>query len=147
MQELNIDNKIYLDCTLGVSGNMIIGAFLHMGFPLEVLEKEVNKVLSKDSYRFIVKKLSIPSGEITYFNTEECFLTDNGIEEEDKRCVRETEVYEELAIEIHRFIKAHEVINLLEKSSLKENIKAMTLKAFRYNVYLDLPVTQTECLF
>ena len=130
MQELNCSNKIYIDCTLGVSGNMIIGAFIHMGFPLEVLQEEVNKVLRKDSYRFIVKKLPIPSGEITYFNTEECFLTDNEIEE-DKKHIKEIEVHKELALEVHRFIKAHEVIGLLEKSSLKDNIKAITLKAFR----------------
>ena len=127
-------NKIrgaYFDCTLGISGNMIIGAFIDLGLPIEVLRREVNKVLQEDSYKLIVKKLPVPSGKITYFNTEEASLCNNGQAGDKVSVVNSVANKENPSLVIHKSINALEVIRFLEESSLEEKIKGMTLKIFR----------------
>lgn len=41
---------IYLDCFSGISGNMLLGAFLQAGLPLAYLEGELKKVLPGDEF-------------------------------------------------------------------------------------------------
>ncbi|MGN0941998.1 MAG: nickel insertion protein, partial [Selenomonadaceae bacterium] len=36
---------IYLDCFAGISGNMLLGAFLQAGVPLSYLEGELHKLI------------------------------------------------------------------------------------------------------
>ena len=35
-----MDKAIYLDCFAGISGNMLLGAFLDAGLPVQVLKVE-----------------------------------------------------------------------------------------------------------
>lgn len=60
----------YFDCTCGISGNMVTGAFLDMGMPLGYLEERIRMVLPEWSYRIIFEKLSVQGGSVTYFNTD-----------------------------------------------------------------------------
>lgn len=60
----------YFDCTCGISGNMVTGAFLDMGMPLGYLEERIKMVLPEWSYRIILEKLSVQGGTVTYFNTD-----------------------------------------------------------------------------
>lgn len=48
---------IYLDCFSGISGNMILGAFLDAGMPIEHLEQELSK-LAVSGYKLKVSKVS-----------------------------------------------------------------------------------------
>ncbi len=41
---------IYLDCFAGISGNMLLGAFLQAGLPEEYLTRELRKVLPADEF-------------------------------------------------------------------------------------------------
>ncbi len=41
---------MYLDCFSGISGNMLLGAFLHAGVPLEYLEHELKRIDFPDIY-------------------------------------------------------------------------------------------------
>ena len=41
-------NILYFDCFSGVSGDMILGSFLDLGFPLEVLTAELDKLKIKN---------------------------------------------------------------------------------------------------
>lgn len=41
---------IYLDCFAGISGNMLLGAFLQAGLPEKYLTEELRKVLPKDEF-------------------------------------------------------------------------------------------------
>ena len=41
---------IYLDCFAGISGNMMLGAFLQGGVPIEYLKAELGKVPLPDAY-------------------------------------------------------------------------------------------------
>lgn len=61
--------KLYMDCTSGVSGNMVIGALLDLGMPMEYLEENILKVLDKELFELVIKKVSFFGSEVTYFNT------------------------------------------------------------------------------
>ena len=47
----------YFDCFSGISGNMLLGAFLDAGMPLEYLETELKK-LSVSGYKLEAKKVN-----------------------------------------------------------------------------------------
>ena len=47
---------IYLDCFSGISGNMMIGALLDAGLPIDYLQAELNKLPIK-SYKLIDKEV------------------------------------------------------------------------------------------
>ena len=61
--------KLYMDCTSGVSGNMIIGAFLNLGMPVEYLEENILKLVDPSSFKMIINRQNIFGTEVTYFNT------------------------------------------------------------------------------
>lgn len=61
--------KLYMDCTSGVSGNMIIGAFLNLGMPLEYLEENIVKLVDPKSFKLIINQRNFFGTEVTYFNT------------------------------------------------------------------------------
>jgi hypothetical protein len=61
--------KVYFDCTSGVSGNMVIGAMIDAGMPVEYLKTEIDKVLKEGSYGLDVVKLGTEEHSYTYFNT------------------------------------------------------------------------------
>ena len=64
-----IEMKLYMDCTSGVSGNMIIGAFLNLGMPLEYLEENIVKIVDPRSFNLIIDQRNFFDTEVTYFNT------------------------------------------------------------------------------
>jgi len=61
--------KLYMDCTSGVSGNMIVGAFLNLGMPIEYLEENILKLMEPQSFKLIINKQNFFGTEVTYFNT------------------------------------------------------------------------------
>ena len=51
-------NAIYLDCFSGISGNMLLGAFLQAGVPREYLEAELHKVIPPEEFQLQVATVS-----------------------------------------------------------------------------------------
>ncbi len=49
---------MYLDCFAGISGNMMLGAFLQAGVPIEYLQAELDKVPLPDAYELRVSQVS-----------------------------------------------------------------------------------------
>ncbi|MBQ9366117.1 MAG: nickel pincer cofactor biosynthesis protein LarC [Schwartzia sp.] len=49
---------IYLDCFAGISGNMLLGAFLQAGVPREHLEKELHKLILPEEFTLKVSDVS-----------------------------------------------------------------------------------------
>lgn len=49
---------IYLDCFAGISGNMLLGAFLQGGVPIEYLRAELGKVPLPDAYELRMSQVS-----------------------------------------------------------------------------------------
>lgn len=60
---------IYLDCFSGISGNMVIGAFLDAGMPMSHLSSELEK-LPVSSYTLIDKQVVKKGIKATYFNVD-----------------------------------------------------------------------------
>ena len=59
---------IYLDCFSGISGNMLIGAFLDAGLPYDYLKNQLEKIISPDEYSLIMKPTNKKGITATYFN-------------------------------------------------------------------------------
>lgn len=59
----------YLDCFSGISGNMMVGALLDAGMPLEYLAAELKK-LSLSSYKLIDKEVAKHGIRARYFNVD-----------------------------------------------------------------------------
>ena len=49
---------IYLDCFSGLSGNMLLGAFIQAGVPVAWLEKELKKLPIADEFDLVVDEVS-----------------------------------------------------------------------------------------
>jgi uncharacterized protein (DUF111 family) len=102
--------KLYMDCTSGVSGNMVIGAFLDLGMPMEYLEENILKVLDKEVFELVSKKISFFGSEVTYFNT----IVKNGQEAGLGRIVNA--------------MRPSEALKLIEDSTLNDEVKRNVMK-------------------
>ena len=61
---------IYLDCFSGVSGNMLLGAFLAAGMPLETLEAELRRLPMAEEFRLKVSSVKKNGIAATYVDVE-----------------------------------------------------------------------------
>lgn len=102
--------KLYMDCTSGVSGNMIIGAFLNLGMPIEYLEENILKIVDPKSFKMIINKQNFFGTEVTYFNT-----------------ILNTDSDKNDGIKTNR-MNAVMALKLLEKSCLNSNVEKSTYK-------------------
>ena len=59
---------IYLDCFSGISGNMLLGAFLHAGVPAEHLKAELQKIPLPDVYEITIDKVTKQGISALYVN-------------------------------------------------------------------------------
>ncbi len=64
---------LYLDCFSGISGNMLLGALLDLGFPEAVLRQELAK-LPVNGYELILKKVTKQGIAATYFDVKTGFF-------------------------------------------------------------------------
>lgn len=60
----------YFDCFSGISGNMIIGAYLDAGMPLEYLRRELSSLEIGDEYQLVTRTVSKQGIKATYFDVE-----------------------------------------------------------------------------
>ena len=100
---------IYLDCSSGISGNMILGAFLNSGVPDKFLRDELGKIDLPDHYEIKIDSVK-----------------KNGI----------AATYLDVKIEHHHDHEHHhrsmnEIQKMIESSSLNENVKSKSLAIFK----------------
>ena len=93
----------YFDCFSGISGDMTVGALLDAGLKIETLEKELNK-LGLSGYQLEVNKVVKKGISATQFNVK---IKEKGVERRFK-----------------------DILTILEKSKLDEEIKKETKKIF-----------------
>jgi len=93
----------YFDCFSGISGDMTVGALLDAGLKIETLEKELNK-LGLSGYQLEVNKVVKKGISATQFKVK---IKEEGVE--------------------RRF---EDILTILEKSKLDEEIKKETEKIF-----------------
>lgn len=92
-------NRLIIDGTKGISGNSLLGAALSLGLPLKLLKESCERLLGPNKVNFRVDKYN----EIVYFNT---ITLESGIEVD--------------------VLKAMDVLNMLQASSLEEGLKTKT---------------------
>lgn len=137
---------IYLDTFAGISGNMLLGALLDAGYPLEALRSELQKLQLGD-YELIYKKVNKLGIEATYFNvllTEEHeHLHDHGHvhehhhEEHEHSHQHEHEHHHEENTHIHAHTHTHvhrnlqDIMGIINASELSVSIKGAAEQVFR----------------
>ncbi len=93
----------YFDCFSGISGDMTVGALLDAGLKLEILEKELKK-LGLSGYQLEMNKVVKKGISATQFKVK---IKEEGVERRFK-----------------------DILTILEKSKLNEEIKEQTKKIF-----------------
>ena len=125
---------IYLDCFSGLSGNMLLGAFLAAGMPLETLEAELRRLPMAEEFRLKVSSVKKNGITATYVDVE---LLGEGHEHEhahEHSC--EHGHANEGAVPLHEHSHEHhhrtmrDVRAILERSSLSAEVKETSLKIF-----------------
>ena len=43
-------NNLYIDCTFGIAGDMLLAALIDLGVPIEVVQKSLNKLGLDENY-------------------------------------------------------------------------------------------------
>ena len=127
---------IYLDCFSGLSGNMLLGAFLAAGMPLETLEAELRRLPMAAEFRLKVRSVKKNGIAATYVDVE---LLGEGHEHEhahEHSCEHDHGHANEGAVPLHEHSHEHhhrtmrDVRAILERSSLSAEVKETSLKIF-----------------
>lgn len=135
---------IYLDCFSGLSGNMLLGAFLAAGMPLETLKAELRRLPMAEEFRLKVSSVKKNGIAATYVNVELLGAThwhccehgegdDHAHEhscEHDHGHANEGAVPAHEHSHEHHHRTMHDVRTILERSSLSAEVKEMSLKIF-----------------
>lgn len=135
---------IYLDCFSGLSGNMLLGAFLAAGMPLETLEVELRRLPMAEEFRLKVSSVKKNGIAATYVDVELLGAThghcceygeghDHAHEhscEHDHGHANEGAVPAHEHSHVHHHRTMHDVRTILERSSLSAEVKEMSLKIF-----------------
>ena len=135
---------IYLDCFSGLSGNMLLGAFLAAGMPLETLEAELRRLPMAEEFRLKVSSVKKNGIAATYVDVEllgathwHCCEHEEGDDhahehscEHDHGHANEGAVPAHEHSHEHHHRTMHDVRTILERSSLSAEVKEMSLKIF-----------------
>lgn len=107
---------IYLDCFSGISGNMLLGAFMDAGVPAEWLKQELKKLpLAANEYDMIVTKVSKCGIQAIYADTK---LTNQDHHEQAG------------GHHHHHHRSMHDIELIIESASLTAAVKEKALKIF-----------------
>ena len=142
---------IYLDCFSGISGNMLLGAFLAAGMPLDVLEAELRRLPMADEFRLKVNAVKKNGIAATYVDVEllgedheHAHSHEHGHEHSHEHAHEHTHEHphshahehgEPACVHAHQADAHHhrtlrDVRAILEHSSLSAEIKETSLKIF-----------------
>ena len=110
---------IYLDCFSGLSGNMLLGAFLAAGMPLETLEAELRRLPMAEEFRLKVSSVKKNGIAATYVDVELLGAT-------HWHCCEHGEGDDHA--HAHRTMR--DVRAILERSSLSTEVKETSLTIF-----------------
>ncbi|MFC2333756.1 MAG: nickel pincer cofactor biosynthesis protein LarC [Candidatus Nanoperiomorbus sp.] len=114
---------IYLDCFSGLSGNMLLGAFLAAGMPLETLEAELRRLPMAEEFRLKVSSVKKNGIAATYVDVELLGATHG-------HCCEHGEGHGHAHVHEHHHRTMRDVRAILERSSLSVEVKEMSLKIF-----------------
>ncbi len=119
---------IYLDCFSGISGNMLLGAFLQAGVPREYLERELNRISIPEPYSLQVSQVFKNGIQAVYADVE---LFPHSHEQEVHH--HEADHEETCSDDMHHHHghrSMHDIRRMLETSELSPAVKARALHIF-----------------
>ena len=126
---------VYLDCFAGISGNMLLGAFLQAGVPEAYLSGELSKLPLAEEYRLRIEDVSKKGIMATYVDVE---LTNRRIVNAvDRLPHHHGESDEHTHKHEHKHHDGHEhrtfadIRLMLEKSTLAQEVKQKSLAIFQ----------------
>jgi uncharacterized protein (TIGR00299 family) protein len=105
----------YFDCFSGISGNMIVGAFLAAGTPLEYLNKELAKLPIHDEYELVNKIIMKQGISANYFDVQLHEPSDDESHHGDN----------------HHHRHLEDIIQLIVESALTPEVKDLSLQIFQ----------------
>lgn len=112
---------IYLDCFSGLSGNMLLGAFLAAGVPLSYLEGELQKLFGTETFRLHVSAVKRSGIAATYVEVEDISAA---------HAHGEHGTHDHAGQGTHPHRTMREIRNLLAASPLVEAVKEKALAVF-----------------
>lgn len=112
--------SIYLDAFSGISGNMLLGAFLHAGLPQKHLEEELRKLAIEDEYNLDIKEADR--------NGIKCVHMDVSL---TGRSVRPFHISKEHHDHHHDHRTFKTIRNMIENSALSPFVKEKSVKIFK----------------
>ena len=131
---------VYLDCFSGISGNMLLGAFLQAGVPQAHLEKELKKLPVEDEYVLHVDSVNRNGIQAVHVNVE---LTGRRMVPMAEHANRhqeghhhENHRHEDPHHEGHHHHEEHHhrtmasIRDMIEKSALEDGVKQKSLAIF-----------------
>lgn len=110
-----MNQVLYVDAFSGISGNMLIGAFLDAGLPLNILEKAFAALTLPEGYQLIFEKRMKGAIQSGYFNITLDDSHDHHHHEHDHG---------------HHHRHLADIRQLIQESSLSDRVKENSLKIF-----------------
>lgn len=127
----------YFECFSGISGNMILGAFLDAGVPLESLEKELRKLSLPDEYKLITKRINKQGISAYYFDVELFQPNPHNEHNHLNQHSQQQHCQQNMLQHLHLNNQQHhqhrglkEIRELLMTSTLAEDVKNLALQIF-----------------
>ncbi|MBZ4654298.1 MAG: hypothetical protein JG781_1639 [Peptococcaceae bacterium] len=105
---------LYFDCFSGISGNMVIGAFLDAGVPFEVLRHELQKLPLDHEYELVYQRVQKSGITATYFDVK---LTHHHHHESHHGH--------------HSHRNLQDITHIIQNSTLSPEVKSLALKIFQ----------------
>jgi len=123
-------NAIYLDCFAGISGNMLLGAFLQAGVPESYLKTELGKLSLADEFQLIVTKVNKNGIEALYVEVD---LLESHAETVP---LKHDHHHDHAHSHVHAPVRGHEhrtmadIRRLIETSTLELSVKKTSILIF-----------------
>lgn len=120
---------IYLDCFSGISGNMLLGAFLQAGLPVRYLEEELHKLLPADEFELKLSQVKRNGIVAVYVEVEVRYERAVFRPAGERPHTDDPEL--EQGQHHHQHRTMGEIEQMIEGSELSPAVKKTSLKIFR----------------
>lgn len=125
-------NTLYIDCASGMSGDMMLAAFVNMGMPITHIENEISKLGIGKEFRFLAENRNYQGKSVT----------DIDVKLEDESVMR-------LHPYSGRYRNYRDILRMIDESKLSTSVKTLSRKIFAIKaeaeaVVHDVPLEEVQ---
>lgn len=122
---------VYLDCFSGISGNMLLGAFLQAGLPLDHLTNELGKLLPSDEFELMVSPVKKSGVAAVHVDVKVKYIKAvfEPADKTEKMHKHEADEGQEHHYH-HQHRSMKEIVQMIEESGLSSYVKKTSIKIF-----------------